>query len=162
MKMTAMCTDANLTRAYQRGWSVYSNKDIPPPLRTNTHIHIRMENYQKQNQACETPLLCTSTRGRRQSWQHALPWMEKELLPKATEKETHTHAFTWNGPPLIQCFLFQNVIGNLILIKVFRAQAYIPTYKQKHAKTLTESNLKQPWELIYRNVYNTETQWELT
>lgn len=96
------------------------------------------------------------------AYKHALPWMEKELLPKATEKETYTHAFTWNGPPLIECFLFQNVIGNLILIKVFRAQAYIPSYKQKHARTLTDSNLKQPRELIYKNVYNTETQGEIT
>lgn len=69
MKMTAMCTDANLTRAYQRGWSVYSNEDIPPPLETNTHRYICMENYQKQNQACKTPPLCTPARGRRQSLQ---------------------------------------------------------------------------------------------
>lgn len=147
----------------RRGWSVHSNRrHYPPLLKRNTHVHMCMENYQKQKQALrpwtlhiyqEQMAKLTSTYFIR--WE--MNFCQKQL------KSKHTHMlFTWNGPPLIECFLFQIVIGNLILIKVFRAQAYIPSFKEKHAKTLTDTNLKQPLELIYKNVYNTEIHGEVT
>lgn len=40
MKMTVMGRDANLSQAYQRGWSAYSNRRHYPPLLKETHTHI--------------------------------------------------------------------------------------------------------------------------
>lgn len=163
-KMTAV---RNGCQSYHKfigeGGVCIPTEDITLPFWREIHTYTYAWRTTRSKSKHWDPRLCTSTRSRwpKLTSTYFIRW-EMNFCQKQL-KSKHTHMlFTWNGPPLIECFLFQTVVGNLILIKVVRAQAYIPSFKQKHAKTLTDTNLKQPLELIYRNVYNTEIHGEVT
>lgn len=141
-KMTAVCGMPILPELIQEGGVHIPTEDITPHFRTQvTHIHITHGELPEAKPS--TGDSSTLHIHQRQMWQSLQAWPSlngKWTFARSNLKVNIHTCFYTEWATINRMFPLSKRHRKPHINEGVWAQAYIPSYKQKHAKTLTDSN----------------------